>query len=217
MQMVATGAHDHALVVGADMMSSIIDYTRPHDLHPVRRRRGRGGAVAGRRRRAGASSTSPTRSTAAADRRCACRPAAAACRRRTRPSTSGMHYVKQDGQAVFKFAVRKTEEICAAAARAQRPRAVGARSVRLAPGQPPHHQRRRRAPRPARRQGHHQPRTFGNTTGATIPLALADAVADEEAEEGRPGAARVGRRRVYRRRGAAALGLLGKETVPSAR
>ena len=27
MQMVATGAHDHALVVGADVMSSIIDYT----------------------------------------------------------------------------------------------------------------------------------------------------------------------------------------------
>src|SRR5919202_3487427 len=27
MQLVATGAHDHALVVGADVMSSIIDYT----------------------------------------------------------------------------------------------------------------------------------------------------------------------------------------------
>src|SRR5687767_15418949 len=27
MQMVATGAHDHALAVGADVMSSIIDYT----------------------------------------------------------------------------------------------------------------------------------------------------------------------------------------------
>ena len=29
-----------------------------------------------------------------------------------RPSTSGFHYVKQDGQAVFKFAVRNTEEAC---------------------------------------------------------------------------------------------------------
>jgi len=32
-------------------------------------------------------------------------------RLRTRPLDKRMHYVKQDGQAVFKFAVRKTEEI----------------------------------------------------------------------------------------------------------
>ena len=67
-----------------------------------------------------------------------------------------MHYVKQDGQAVFKFAVRKTEEISRRRARAQRAAAVGGRSVRLAPGEPPHHQRRGRAARPAGVEGHHQ-------------------------------------------------------------
>ena len=90
MQMVATGAHEHALVVGADVMSSIIDYTdrttcvlfgdgagavvlvgRPRDGEPAHhrfrardRRQRRSGAVhAGRRQ--------------------------PACPRRTRPWTSG--------------------------------------------------------------------------------------------------------------------------------
>ena len=88
MQMVATGAVEHALVVGADVMSSIIDYTDRTTC--VLFGDGAGAVVLsrGRRGRAGTSSTSRTRSTAAAARRCACRPAAAGCRRRTRRSTS---------------------------------------------------------------------------------------------------------------------------------
>ena len=50
-QFVASGAHDHALVVGADVMSSIIDYTGSLDLRAVRRRRRRRGRLGGRRRR----------------------------------------------------------------------------------------------------------------------------------------------------------------------
>ena len=47
---------------------------------------------------------------------------------------------------------------------------------------------------------------FGNTTAATIPLALNDARVRGRLEEGQPRAAGLGRRRLYRRIGAAALG-----------
>ena len=89
MQMVATGAHEHALVVGADVMSSIIDYTDRTTCVLFGDGAGAVVLVAGERRRARTSSISSTRSTAAAATRCACRPAAAGCPRRTRPSTSG--------------------------------------------------------------------------------------------------------------------------------
>ena len=95
-----------------------------------------------------------------------------------------MHYVKQDGQAVFKFAVRKTEEISRRVLERNGLAAVGARSVRLAPGEPPHHQRGGRAARAARRKVIINLERFGNTTGATIPLALADAVADGKLKRG---------------------------------
>jgi 3-oxoacyl-[acyl-carrier-protein] synthase III len=138
--MVATGAHEHALVVGADVMSSIIDYTdrRPAccsatapgwrssgsppddpsgrqiiDFDARDRRQRRSGAVhAGRRQ-----------------------PAARVARDRRQR----LHYVKQDGQAVFKFAVRKTRRSAGACSSATA-HAARRRPVRLAPGQPPHHQ-----------------------------------------------------------------------------
>ena len=88
-QIVATGAHDHALVVGADVMSSIIDYKDRATC--VLFGDGAGAVVvsAARARRRARFSISSTRSTAAAGRRSACRRAAACVRRRTRPSTSG--------------------------------------------------------------------------------------------------------------------------------
>ena len=119
-----------------------VEHHRLHgsrDLRAVRRRRRRGGGVGRRSRASRRSSTSSTRSTAAAGRRCACRPAAACKPASHETVDQRLHYVKQDGQTVFKFAVRKTEEICAAPARAQRPDRRRHRPVRLAPGEPPHH------------------------------------------------------------------------------
>jgi 3-oxoacyl-(acyl-carrier-protein) synthase III len=86
--MVASGMHDHALVVGADVMSSIIDYTDRATAYcsatarvpwccPLQ-------LPASRQ-----SSASRTRSTAAAGRRCACRRVAASCLHRTTRSISG--------------------------------------------------------------------------------------------------------------------------------
>ncbi|MEZ5317716.1 MAG: beta-ketoacyl-ACP synthase 3 [Vicinamibacterales bacterium] len=86
-EMVATGAVEHALVVGADVMSSIIDYTDRATC--VIFGDGAGAVVLspaaeGSRR----SSTSCTSPTARAAPRCACPPAAAAARHRTRRWTS---------------------------------------------------------------------------------------------------------------------------------
>ena len=177
MQMVATGAHDYALAVGADVMSSIIDYTDRDDVRAVRRRRRRRGPA--RRPTEGephiigfAHEIDGTGGPAL------CMPAGGSRLPASHETVDQrLHYVKQDGQTVFKFAVRKTEEICAPRCSTQ----YGvdpsqARSVRVAPGQPADHRRGRRAPRVS-------PRTkviinlemYGNTTAGTIPLALADA------------------------------------------
>ena len=111
MQLVATGAHDHVLAVGADVMSSIIDYTdrttcvlfgdgagavvlsvadegEPHIMDFAHEIDGSGGPALCMP--AGGSKLPASHETI--DKR--------------------LHYVKQDGAAVFKFAVKKTEEIC---------------------------------------------------------------------------------------------------------
>ena len=110
---------------------------------------------------------------------------------------------------MFKFAVRKTEEICAPAARAQRPRRrpTSICSSRTRPTAASS-SRRPRSSASTRARSIINIERFGNTTAATIPLALNDAVCSGPAEEGRSRAARVGRRRLHRRRGAAALGVL---------
>ena len=110
MQMVATGACEHALVVGADVMSSIIDYTdrstcilfgdgagavvlspasvdEPHIIDFTHEIDGTGGAAL-------------------------CMPAGGSRRPASHETVDErLHYVKQDGQTVFKFAVKKNQEI----------------------------------------------------------------------------------------------------------
>ncbi len=95
-----------------------------------------------------------------------------------------LHYVKQDGGTVFKFAVRKTEEICARIMERNNVTAARHRSVRVPSGQSAHHHVSRRAPRAGARKSHHQYRAYGNTTAGTIPLALTDAVADGRLKKG---------------------------------
>ena len=206
MQMVATGAHDHALVVGADVMSSIIDYTDRDDLRALRRRRRRRGAVgraAGTSRR---SSASRTRSTAAAARRCACPPAAAGMPASHETVDQRLHYVKQDGQAVFKFAVRKTEEIC---------RACCSNVTASTPSELDlfvSHQANRRIIKAAAERlglpeskGRHQPRTLRQHDRGDDSAGARRRRRRQAAEEGRPGAAGLGRRRLHRRRRAPPL------------
>jgi 3-oxoacyl-[acyl-carrier-protein] synthase-3 len=95
-----------------------------------------------------------------------------------------MHYVKQDGQAVFKFAVRKTEEI---SRRLLERNGLQPSEVDLFVS---HQANRRIINAAAERLGFPESKVvinlekYGNTTGATIPLALADAVASERLKRG---------------------------------
>jgi 3-oxoacyl-[acyl-carrier-protein] synthase III len=95
-----------------------------------------------------------------------------------------LHYVKQDGQAVFKFAVKKTEEICARVL--ERNNLTGA-DIDLFVS---HQANRRIIMSAAERLGLPPEKVviniekYGNTTAGTIPLALADAVADGRLKKG---------------------------------
>jgi len=175
-QFIATGSHNHALVVGADVMSSIIDYKDRATC--VLFGDGAGACVVSAARDgsdgtiidfeheidggggpalympAGGSLRPPSHETV--DQR--------------------LHYVKQDGQTVFKFAVRKTEEI---ARRILKRNALTPADLDLFVS----HQANRRIIESAGAKLGLDPAKiiinidrFGNTTAATIPLALNDAV-----------------------------------------
>ncbi len=183
MQMVATGAHDHVLVVGADVMSSIIDYTdrttcvlfgdgagavvlsaaadgEPHILDFAHEIDGSGGAALCMP--AGGSKLPASHETV--DKR--------------------LHYVKQDGATVFKFAVKKTEEICKRVL--ERNHLTGGDLDLFVS----HQANRRIITAAAERLGLPDEKVvinlemYGNTTAATIPLALADAMKQKRLKKG---------------------------------
>ena len=204
LQMVATGAHDHALVVGADVMSSIIDYQdratcvlfgdgagavvlaparedEPHILGFANEIDGSGGPSL--QMPAGGSLRPASHETV----------------------EQRLHYVKQDGAAVFKFAVRKTEEIARRVLDEHGAEAGGREPVRVAPGQPAHHPGGRRPARLRRPHGHHQPREVRQHHRRDHSARARGRHRGGPAEEGRPRPAGVGRRRLHRRVGAAAL------------
>ena len=173
-QMVAGGSTDCAIAVGADVMSSIIDYTDRTTC--VLFGDGAGAVVL----------------TPAADDEPAilgfaheidgtggpslCMPAGGSLRPASHETVDQrMHYVKQDGAAVFKFAVRKTEEI---ALRVLEQTGTQPSEVDLFVS---HQANRRIIQAAADRLGLPDEKViinlemFGNTTAGTIPLALADA------------------------------------------
>ena len=183
MQMVASGAHDHALAIGADVMSRIIDYQdrstcilfgdgagavvvspavdpdfRIIDFaHEVD-----GSGAPALRMPAGGSRMPASQETV--DRR--------------------LHYVHQDGAAVYKFAVRKTRDIS---------RRVLERNG-FEPGDidlfVSHQANRRIIMAAAEQLGLPDEKVmvnidrYGNTTAATIPLALADGLAQRRLKKG---------------------------------
>jgi 3-oxoacyl-[acyl-carrier-protein] synthase-3 len=95
-----------------------------------------------------------------------------------------LHYVKQDGAAVFKFAVKKTEEICRRVL--ERHNLTGADLDLFVS----HQANRRIITAAAERLGLPDEKVvinlemYGNTTAATIPLALADAMRQKRLKKG---------------------------------
>jgi 3-oxoacyl-[acyl-carrier-protein] synthase-3 len=175
---VASGGSRRALVVGADVMSSIIDYTDRATC--VLFGDGAGAVVV---------EASPD-DTGILDfehyvdgsgGRALCMPAGGSRMPTSRETVEQrLHYVKQDGQTVFKFAVRNMDEVC---------RRLLARNG-LTGDQidlfVPHQASSRIILAAAEKLGLPREKVvinidrFGNTTAGTIPLALNDAV-----EEGR--------------------------------
>jgi 3-oxoacyl-[acyl-carrier-protein] synthase III len=182
-QLVASGAHDHVLVVGADVMSSIIDYEdratcvifgdgagavvvsatgpgEPHILDFEHEIDGGGGGAL-------------------------CMPAGGSRQPASHETVDQrLHYVKQDGQTVFKFAVRKTEEI---SRRILDRNGLTAADIDLFVS----HQANRRIIQSATEKLGVDPakviiniERFGNTTAATIPLALNDAICSGRLKKG---------------------------------
>jgi 3-oxoacyl-[acyl-carrier-protein] synthase-3 len=183
MQMVATGAVEHALVVGADVMSSIIDYTDRATC--VLFGDGAGAVVLSAAKEGEPAIIGFSHQIDGSGGPALCMPAGGSRLPASHETVDNrMHYVKQDGQAVFKFAVRKTEEFCL---RVLRQHNIDPAEIDLFVS---HQANKRIIQAAAERLGLPECKVvinlerFGNTTGATIPLALADAVKDKRIKKG---------------------------------
>jgi 3-oxoacyl-[acyl-carrier-protein] synthase-3 len=182
-QLVGSGAHDHALVVGADVMSSIIDYQDRSTC--VLFGDGAGAVVVSAAGPEDGVILDFEHEIDGGGGNALCMPAGGSLHPSTHETVDQrLHYVKQDGATVFKFAVRKTEEI--------------ARRVLDRNGLTPadidlfvSHQANRRIIQSATEKLGIDPNKviiniekFGNTTAATIPLALNDAVCSGRLKKG---------------------------------
>ena len=182
-QMVATGKHDRALVVGADTMSSIIDYTDRATC--VLFGDGAGAVIVEPATEPGLEIIGFEHEIDGSGGPALQMPAGGSLRPATHDTVDErLHYVKQDGQTVFKFAVRKTEEI---ARRVMTKHGVTADDVALFVS---HQANRRIIMSAADRLGLPESKVminierYGNTTAATIPLALEDAIQEGRLKKG---------------------------------
>ena len=175
MQMVASGTHEHALIVGADVMSSIIDYTDRATC--VLFGDGAGAVVVSPALDSEPGILGFAHEVDGSGGPALCMPAGGSRLPASRDTVDQrLHYVKQDGQAVFKFAVRKTEEICR---RVLNQHGIDPSEIDLFVS---HQANKRIIEAASDRLGLPASKVvinlenYGNTTAATIPLALADAM-----------------------------------------
>jgi 3-oxoacyl-[acyl-carrier-protein] synthase III len=182
-QMVSTGASKHALVIGADVMSSIIDYTDRATC--VIFGDGAGAVVVEPSAEPDIGIIDFENYIDGSGGGALCMPAGGSLRPATLDTVQQrLHYVKQDGGAVFKFAVRNTEEACR---RILQRNNLDPRRIDLLVS---HQANRRIILSAAEKLGLPEEKIviniekYGNTTAATIPLALADAVCDRRLKRG---------------------------------
>jgi 3-oxoacyl-[acyl-carrier-protein] synthase-3 len=182
-QFVASGAHEHALVVGADVMSSIIDYKDRATC--VIFGDGAGAVVVSAAAPGAPCILDFEHEIDGAGGHALCMPAGGSLHPASRETVDQrLHYVKQDGATVFKFAVRKTEEV---ARRILERNGLTAADLDLFVS----HQANRRIITLATEKLGVDPakviiniERFGNTTAATIPLALNDAITSGRLKKG---------------------------------
>jgi 3-oxoacyl-[acyl-carrier-protein] synthase-3 len=182
-QLVASGAHEHALVVGADVMSSIIDYSDRSTC--VLFGDGAGAVVVSAAKPGEPAILDFEHEIDGAGGPALCMPAGGSLKPSSHETIDQrLHYVKQEGQAVFRFAVRKTEEI---SRRILERNGLTAADIDLFVS----HQANRRIIQSATEKLGVDPakvviniERFGNTTAATIPLALNDAIRSGRLKKG---------------------------------
>jgi 3-oxoacyl-[acyl-carrier-protein] synthase-3 len=182
-QLVATGSLEHALVVGADVMSSIIDYQDRSTC--VLFGDGAGAVVVSPAEEGGGAILDFEHEIDGSGGLALYMPAGGSLMPPSHETVDQrLHYVKQDGQTVFRFAVRKTEEI---ARRVLARNGLTASDIDLFVS----HQANRRIIQSATEKLGVDPNKviinieyFGNTTAATIPLALNDAVCSGRLKKG---------------------------------
>ena len=213
--MVASGAATNVLVIGADVMSSIIDYTDRATC--VLFGDGAGAVVLGVSDDPSVGILDFEHQVDGSGGPALCMPAGGSKRPASRETVDQrLHFVKQEGQAVFKFAVRNTGEICE---RLLHRNGVTAANLDLFVS---HQANRRIIMSAAERIGMPEDKViinidrFGNTTAATIPLALNDAINTGRLKKGDLDPPRLGGRRFHRRIGPRPLGLLETRAATSA-
>jgi len=174
-QMVAAGGARHVLVIGADVMSSIIDYTDRATC--VLFGDGAGAVVVGRASEDGYGILDFEHEVDGSGGPALCMPAGGSRQPASHETIDQrLHFVKQEGQTVFKFAVKKTGDVCE---RLLKRNNLTANDIDLFVS---HQANRRIITSAAERLGLPEEKVvinierFGNTTAATIPLALNDAV-----------------------------------------
>ena len=182
-KMVASGAAKHALVIGADVMSSIIDYTDRSTC--VLFGDGAGAVVLGPASADGFGILDFEHQVDGSGGPALCMPAGGSRMPASHETVDQrLHYVKQEGATVFKFAVTKTAEMCE---RLLTRNGLTANDIDLFVS---HQANRRIITSAAERLGLPADKVvinierFGNTTAATIPLALNDAVNDGRVKKG---------------------------------
>jgi 3-oxoacyl-[acyl-carrier-protein] synthase-3 len=181
--LVAAGGSRHALVVGADVMSSIIDYTDRTTC--VLFGDGAGAVVVKHTGEGEGSILDFEHYVDGTGGPALCMPAGGSRMPASRETVeSRLHFVKQDGQAVFKFAVRNMEEVCRRIL--DRNGLTGADIDLFVP----HQASSRIILAAAEKLGLPREKIlinidrFGNTTAGTIPLALNEAFATGRLQRG---------------------------------
>jgi 3-oxoacyl-[acyl-carrier-protein] synthase-3 len=182
-QMVATGGSTHALVIGADVMSSIIDYTDRATC--VLFGDGAGAVVLGPSADENIGILDYDHMIDGSGGRALCMPAGGSLMPASHKTVDDrLHYVKQEGQAVFKFAVRNTGEICE---RLLKRHNLTGEDIDLFVS---HQANKRIIMSAAEKIGMPEEKViinidkYGNTTAATIPLALNDAMESGRLKKG---------------------------------
>jgi 3-oxoacyl-[acyl-carrier-protein] synthase-3 len=183
-QFVESGAHENALVIGMDVMSSIIDYQDRKTCVIF----GDGGGAcllqpAGENEDAGMIDF--LHEVDGAGGAALCLPGGGSKHPTSHETVDNkLHYVHQDGQAVFKYATRKMAEICA---RLLERNGYTGKDVNCFI---PHQANKRIIDSAAERLGMPEDRIiinideFGNTTAGTLPLAMQSALEQGKLKKG---------------------------------